>query len=67
MPAAVHRDITIDVQGLETGEYRIEFWDCRQGIITKQEPLTIKIAGHVSRVQVPAFRRDIAIKVVEQR
>lgn len=67
MPAAVHRDITIDVQGLETGEYRIEFWDCRQGIITKQEPLTIKIAGHVSRVQLPAFRRDIAIKVVEQR
>jgi len=67
MPAAVHRNITIDVQHLETGEYRVEFWDCQRGIIIKKEPLTINIAGHVARVQVPAFRRDIAVKVVERR
>jgi len=52
---------TIDVRGLEPGDYRIEWWHTYEGRIIKKERVSL-IEGPL-HISVPAFQRDIACKI----
>jgi hypothetical protein len=55
---------TVAVEGLEPGTYGIQWWDTIGGKVVKEETATP--AGGRLTLAVPAFTRDIAVKVVRR-
>ncbi len=55
-------DTAIMVQGMQPGNYRAEFWNCRTGQTIGRESLEIKTSGSAA-LRLPDFRGDIAIKI----
>jgi hypothetical protein len=62
-PAAV-QGATIEIQGLASGNYRIEWWDTNSGAVTKRQSARV---SDTLRLVVPEFTRDIACKVLPER
>jgi hypothetical protein len=54
--------IQLDLQGLDAGAYRAEWWDTRTGKIIKQEPVAATDQGLF--LTAPAFARDVAVRIV---
>lgn len=52
---------TIKVQGLRPGDYRIEWWDTREGRTLRTEQSSC--AQETLQIQVPPFSADIACKI----
>jgi len=52
----------LEIQGLTPGTYKIHWWDTHEGKVLQQT--TGSPTAGVLRVEVPAFARDIACKVV---
>ncbi len=52
---------TINIQGLDPGEYRVEWWHTRKSKIITESRISFK-AGPL-RISVPTFSRDIACKI----
>jgi hypothetical protein len=52
---------TIDIQGLDPGDYRVEWWHTRKSKIITESRISFK-AGPL-RISVPTFSRDIACKI----
>ena len=63
VPAEVKGE-TVAVEGLEPGTYAVAWWDTVEGKAVKEEPATP--AGGRLALAVPAFTRDIAVKVVKR-
>jgi len=61
-PPAQIKDVTIEVQGLQPGNYRVEWWDTYEGRIIKKESISAR--GGSLTLMVPPFGRDIACKIV---
>lgn len=60
-PAQI-KDATIEVQELQPGNYRVEWWHTYQGRIIKKE--SVSFDGGSLHLTVPPFSRDIACKIV---
>ena len=56
------RDVTIELEGLTDGPYRVEFWDTYDGVVTATRRVTV--TGGAVEIEVPPFRGDIAFKLV---
>jgi len=52
----------IELRGLKGGNYRVLWWDTREGQVVKED--TVVSSDGVSRLAVPSFTRDIACKIV---
>jgi hypothetical protein len=52
---------TIELQGLQPGDYRVEWWNTYEGKIIRSE--RVSLANGALRVSVPPFSRDIACKI----
>jgi hypothetical protein len=52
---------TINIQGLQPGDYRVEWWHTYEGKIIEKEQ--VSFMGGALRVLVPPFSRDIACKI----
>lgn len=55
------RDATIEIEGLQPGKYRIEWWhtyECK--VIEKGQ---VSLGGGILHIKVPPFSRDIACKI----
>lgn len=57
-------DIEIVVDNLEKGEYNIEFWDCQEGNVEEVQELEVRDDEEAVSIDIPAFRRDFALKIV---
>ena len=55
------RDLTIDIPGLASGTYQIEWWDTYQGTIISQSHRST--TTRPLRLSVPAFTMDVACKI----
>jgi hypothetical protein len=58
-------DVTLELTGMEDGNYEVAFWDTIRG-----QPIEAKHAGAKGgtfRMPVPAFARDIAFKIRPKR
>ncbi|MCL4201868.1 MAG: DUF5060 domain-containing protein [Pirellulaceae bacterium] len=55
-------DQRIDVDGLQPGAYRVEWWDTRTGEIVRRD--RVALDQPVLRLAVPRWQRDLAGKVV---
>ncbi|MFP4058139.1 MAG: hypothetical protein ACLF0G_14825 [Candidatus Brocadiia bacterium] len=56
------RNARLTIEGLRPGAYRVEWWDTRAGAVASQA--RARVAGEPLALDVPAFRRDIACKVL---
>lgn len=54
----------IVLSGLNDGEYNIEIWDTRKGIVLKQD--TYKAENNILTYEVPEIKDDIAIKIKQK-
>jgi len=52
---------TIEIQGLQSGDYRVEWWHTYEGKIIEKE--RVSFMEGALRVSVPPFSRDIACKI----
>jgi len=59
-PAEI-KGTTIEIQGLQPGDYRIEWWHTYEGKIIKKERASL--TEGLLHVSVPPFSRDIACKI----
>lgn len=55
------KDAKMEVQGLQPGNYRVEWWDTYEGQVIKKE--SVSPSGRSLPLTVPPFSRDIACKV----
>ena len=55
---------TVTVEGLEPGTYTVQWWDTVEGKAVKEDSATP--AGGRLQINIPAFARDIAAKVVRR-
>ncbi len=62
LPARSHNDLGIRLAGLKPGKYTAQFWNCSTGKAIGIETILAESNG-TAVVRLPAFRRDIAIKV----
>ena len=62
-PAAI-QGATLEIRGLEPGTYGVQWWDTAEGKALRET--TAAPAGGVLRLDVPAFSRDVACKVVRR-
>lgn len=51
------------VSGLSAGRYVAEFWDCAEGVVHARQPLVIERDGAAGVLRLPAYTRDLAVKV----
>lgn len=56
------KDAAIEVQGLQPGNYRVEWWHTYEGRIIKQE--SVSLGGSSLHLTVPPFSHDIGCKIV---
>ncbi len=56
---------TLTIQGLDPGNYRAEWWNTWEGKPVAEGKA--KVAGEALVLKVPAFSRDIACKVLQQK
>ncbi|MGQ9573971.1 MAG: DUF5060 domain-containing protein [Thermoguttaceae bacterium] len=59
------RGATLEIQGLHDGPYRIAWWDTYAGKPLGEQPA--HASGARLRVEIPAFSRDIACKILPAR
>jgi len=55
---------TLTVRGLAPGDYRVEWWDTRTGKVSSAPDVTV--GADACELRVPAFRADIACKLVRR-
>jgi hypothetical protein len=56
---------TVVIQGLDAGDYRLEWWDTYEGKIIRSDK--ISFAEDPLKISVPSFRQDIACRMVKAR
>jgi hypothetical protein len=56
---------TVVIQGLDAGDYRLEWWDTYEGKIIRSDK--ISFAEDPLKISVPSFRQDIACRIVKAR
>jgi hypothetical protein len=54
-------DVSVDVENLPPGRYRVEFWNTHKGEVTLSRD--IELRGAPYPLEIPPFRGDVAIKV----
>ncbi|MFW6159187.1 MAG: DUF5060 domain-containing protein [Planctomycetota bacterium] len=54
--------VTVELDGLTDGPYRVEFWDTYDGLVTARRRVTV--VGGRADFPVPSFRGDIAFKLI---
>ena len=59
-PSEIKRT-AIDIHGLESGDYLLEWWDTTEGIIIREERVSLR--SDLIHILAPPFRRDIACKI----
>jgi len=52
----------MEITGLQTGRYRIQWWDTWQGKVVKAESLTSRQG--TLKLNIPTFNRDLAVKII---
>lgn len=60
LPSEIKR-AAIDINGIEPGDYLLEWWETREGIIIKEDRVSLR--SDLIRISPPPFRRDIACKI----
>ena len=60
---AEQREVKLALARLEPGDYRVEFWDCQTGRILSHRLLSIAANDRRPTIQLPPFRRDLAVKI----
>jgi len=53
----------MEIKGLQTGNYNIEWWDTYEGKIVRQENASCSPGAPGLRAEIPPFGRDIACKI----
>ncbi|MCX5637269.1 MAG: hypothetical protein NTX52_06205, partial [Planctomycetota bacterium] len=59
-PAEI-KDAKIEIQGLQTGRYCVEWWHTYEGKVIQKEQ--VSFTQGPLRISVPPFSRDIACKI----
>jgi uncharacterized protein DUF5060 len=55
---------SLDITGLQSGLYRIQWWDAWQGKGLKEESLSNRQG--TLKLNVPTFNRDLAVKIIQE-
>jgi hypothetical protein len=55
------KDATVEIQGLEPGDYTVEWWDTYEGKVIKTERVSSPAGS--GRISIPPFSQDIACRV----
>jgi hypothetical protein len=56
------KGVTLRICGLDTGKYKVEFWNTQNGKVTLVEDIPGKPSG--LDIALPSFTRDLAVKVI---
>ncbi len=54
-------EVTLTLSGMLDGDYIIQWWDTRQGIVIETQK--VKCINNCLKLNVPSFRKDIACKI----
>ena len=58
------KDATVEIQGLEPGDYTVEWWDTYEGVVIEKKP--VSFGEGPLHIAVPPFSRDIACKISQE-
>jgi phenolic acid decarboxylase len=53
----------VELDGLEQGRWRVEWWDPHAGEVTGEGEITVE--GSTTKIDLPAFPQDLAAKLVK--
>jgi hypothetical protein len=56
------QNISIELEGLARGDYRVRWWDTRTGEVINEEPVVA--SDQPLRLSAPRFARDVAVKII---